>query len=241
MADREYIQPQQNLVPRFLAAYDAVAQKVGLSVSHALNNFDFPKDTPGLMSVWRGTRKQMRDTGFLTPGYRFPYGCCTFRNMTIRGRMYVERGGARAEVWWGELPQQIKEAEGIEIITNTTSTAFHGTIEALAIIGIPVSHLPTGRYAAKSGRHDDTRYWAKRAQSGEGPWWLAQRMPDGTFYYRRQHEAEWRREQREFRDYCLRAASGQPPESENNQVVVEPPPAPHDAAFQRFLQRATGS
>ncbi len=239
MTDCEYIRPPQNLLPRFLAAYDTVAQKVGLTVSNAVNNFDFPKGTPGLMSVWHGTRKQMRATGFLTPEYRFPYGCCTFRNMTIRGRMYVERGGARAEVWWGELPQQVNEADGIEIITYTTSTAFNGTIEALATIGIPLSHLPRGRHAAKSGCHDGTRYWAKRIQSSEGPKWWAQRMPDGTFCYWCEDEAEWLRQKREFRAY-VREAQGLPPESEDNQIVVELPPVLHDAAFQRFMQRVQG-
>jgi hypothetical protein len=159
------------LIPRFVQDLNVIAERVGLSVLVAAADGK-------LVATWRGSKKQMRATGLLTPGYRFPYGRCPFKNTMIEGSMIVERRGVvRAEVYCGEIPNKIEHKGDIEVIHYKNETAYHGPREALI-----AGHVcEEKQFPGPKHRRRQSHGWSEPE-----PNWEAHLMPSGMYLFARE-------------------------------------------------------
>jgi hypothetical protein len=174
------------LVPRFVHTLNALAKKSGLAVDtdtcapKSSEPWPWDGDSDRLLAVWRGTAKQLRETGIFPKSYRFPMGARGhFRFSRLRrGRLFKEGRYWKVEVDCGEIPSRIERRGGVEIAYYGENTAYHGTGDDLL----------AGKFCAK--KHLAS---GKRTNRGGGSWngkreWSTQRLHDGTFLHRLENE-----------------------------------------------------
>jgi len=140
------------LIPRFVHNLNAMAARCGLAVDTGARDPDpsecWDEGRGRLVAIWRGTAKQLRETGVLSPSYHFPLGeRGHFRfGWWRRGRVFKDGRGWRMELDCGEIPRRIEKHGEAEVISHEEATMYHGTREALIAANVVLPRtLPVGR------------------------------------------------------------------------------------------------
>lgn len=188
MAGTKSIPATALLIPRFVHILNAMARKCGLAVDAGMRDPN-PSESwdnqgrPQLVVIWRGTAKQLRETGLFPKSYHFPTGDLgQFRfSFWRKGRMFKEGRCWRIEVDCGECPIHIEQQGAIEVIHYEEETAFHGTRDALIAAKVcAAKHLPLKRV---------NKCWYS------GRRWDAHKFHDGTYLFTLENEEVFKKRQ----------------------------------------------
>ena len=187
--ERSPIEPL--LLPRHMAALNAIAAKQSLSVVVTVESYE-GETARNILARWSGTREQLFAVGLFTPTQqRLPLSRGTIivpssvnwhRYPLLRGYVSVDGPNVVYEVNFGPVPRQIEARGDIEVCLYDDGASYHGSADALIHLGVcNASQLPLGRVR-----------WNRDHPKGpfyEGQKWFSRRQPDGTFLHWLESEA----------------------------------------------------
>ncbi|MGH8325555.1 MAG: hypothetical protein ACRET2_02210 [Steroidobacteraceae bacterium] len=170
------------VIPRHARVLNELAEQAGMAVAVCVER---DAEDSRLVSIWQGTKAQLRAVGLLSPGLLkmldFHSHCCDLVlppgerpqcNPLMYGTVEIDGDNICWRIDGGPATYSLREQGEVEIVTYADTVLFHGSAAALIGAGIDRKRLPTGQ---RTGRR-------KYCPESE-PEWRCRRQPDGRYVY----------------------------------------------------------